>query len=794
MYSVMDRCRFRKYICLLVLLIMFFVSCQEFVTETRTEKDVTKLLITQSENTLSVHWEAPLDADITSYIVQVSKEGAITVQKEIKHGSNSIYSFQTSLRSGTYTVTVLVKKDGEEAVTFYEPQHLTVETSAMPPEAPQITDITPQADSITLTWTTPNKTGKTHDNEEAEITGYTVYWIKDSFFQASNAEMIQVSASTFQHRIVALRGMSTYALALVATNAAGLSSMYSIPSTAKTLSAESSPELPSNVQNNSNKDGISISWNAPADSGKTSSGEPAELSYAVYWKEGQHQELELDDSAQSGILSSSPYSISSCLIKPSTAYTFILVTKNSAGLSSQTPSTTITSSPATLCVINTAQELDDVRKNLGGNYQLATDINFQAGKLFTAIGTEALPFDGSFDGNNKKIINLHMKDDEQNYVGLFGKIRGQSNTSVVLKDLVLVNPQISGNAVVGALVGYIEKGIIQNIKIESGSLSADASIKTSFHTDGQGYAGGIAGIVGKDAQLLNSSSTLSVQGTTVTGGLAGYNKGTVSGYSNATVSGEYTIGGLVGTNDGEVWGYASGTVSGASAIGGLVGLNMASVRGYATATVSGTEQAIGGLVGSNRGITGESTTVSGYAAGSVSGKELVGGLVGENRGQVVGYASAAVSGTAQVGGLVGLNLYHTASVVGYALGYIRIVADEEPDASIGAAVGQNVQGKIYSYVGRTEDENDDDERTAGSGDHVANGTGNAVRAGVIVQGSDSKNRNSFEDFDFSSSTWEWNIRYSIENQWPVLNFPANFPGGVPAQNPKIPSRPTGFAE
>lgn len=143
-----------------------------------------------------------------------------------------------------------------------------------------------------------------------------------------------------------------------------------------------------------------------------------------------------------------------------------------------------------------------------------------------------------------------------------------------------------------------------------------------------------------------------VQGSSVTGGLVGYNAGTVSNaYVTGSVSGGSETGGLVGYNLGSIsTAYASGSVSGSSSTGGLVGTNASggTIRNaYARSVVSGGTDT-GGLVGTNL-LTG-SIIENVYALATVTGSTgSSGGLVGANsvNGRINdAYASGTVNGSA----------------------------------------------------------------------------------------------------------------------------------------------------
>jgi len=157
----------------------------------------------------------------------------------------------------------------------------------------------------------------------------------------------------------------------------------------------------------------------------------------------------------------------------------------------------------------------------------------------------------------------------------------------------------------------------------------------------------------------------SVTGDYRVGAIVGYNRGLVSNSYNSglAVSGILSAGGLVGGNIAAIINsYSTGTVSGTNLIGGLVGDNGDTLgyirKSYATGNVSGRNDSLGGLVGLN---AFNSEISDSYAAGSVnSGLNnvvSVGGLVGENFSSTISncYAIGNVNGSTDVGGLVGLN-------------------------------------------------------------------------------------------------------------------------------------------
>ena len=121
------------------------------------------------------------------------------------------------------------------------------------------------------------------------------------------------------------------------------------------------------------------------------------------------------------------------------------------------------------------------------------------------------------------------------------------------------------------------------------------------------------------------------------------------------------VGSLVGWNKGNasiINCHSSGKVTGKDYVGGLVGENLGGVPPQVSSIVasysSGTvsgAREVGGLVGRNW--AGGIITAS-YSSGSVNGEDTVGGLVGYGSWGISGcYSTGTVSGDENVGGLVG---------------------------------------------------------------------------------------------------------------------------------------------
>ena len=187
---------------------------------------------------------------------------------------------------------------------------------------------------------------------------------------------------------------------------------------------------------------------------------------------------------------------------------------------------------------------------------------------------------------------------------------------------------------------------------------------------------GVGGVV-KNLGLENISVTAGVE---LVGGLVGLNIGTITScYTTGVVNANSSAGGLVGANvNGESmcgspvipnigsiensYSVCDVTSTVSEAIGGLVGANKGAIaKSYATGNVSGGASSsqgngVGGLVGQNKE-TG--TIINSYATtGTVRGNFFVGGLVGSNSNLIMdSYSTGNVSGITPlgIGGLVGKN-------------------------------------------------------------------------------------------------------------------------------------------
>lgn len=415
--------------------------------------------------------------------------------------------------------------------------------------------------------------------------------------------------------------------------------------------------------------------------------------------------------------------------------------------------------------------LDDLAKigaeeayPLNGKYRLTRNLDFnypayykgnqvnkgwsegESGEGWNPIGE----FTGIFDGQDHIISHLYINRAGVNNQGLFAS----AESGAKLKNMGLLNVNITGNSCVGGMVGNNGQVNSDGTRLDGASLVncyATGSVKGNEYIGGLlgrssdsiadcfaeaditgvKYVGGLVGQADFQNTIADCCATGVVDGKTYVGGLTGINHGNISrSYAIGDVSGKEYIGGLIGYN-GQFIGirccYATGNVAADNNnVGGLIGMNLSDVSNcYATGSVSAGGKLIGGLVGNHEegsltycyatgsvkgigmvgglaGINSYQNTISScYATGNVSGSDIcslddgyVGGLVGYNGNQssiINSYATGNVKGTRQIGGLVGKNFVEGIIMNTYATGNVS-GSDTKYNSYVGGLVGYNDTG------------------------------------------------------------------------------------------------------
>lgn len=317
------------------------------------------------------------------------------------------------------------------------------------------------------------------------------------------------------------------------------------------------------------------------------------------------------------------------------------------------------------------------------NYALMGDINASDVENYVAIGTKsANGFTGTFDGRGNRIIGLKVDNNNGN-AGIFSTI-GASGT---VKNVNIYSGNFTGTTSAGAVAG-VNNGRIENVTGFGNTVTSN------------GNAGGIVGenngnkgniITNEDGTITlepaeneqfatgiidveSIGSVIAKGDNAVAGGLVGTNEGALgNSYSDSAVTSTFVnnqagLGGVVGVNTekGNVQyvdslGVTNGGATNSSNIGGIIGTNNGNMySGYNESIVSGKDN-VGGIIGENS--TGgtvtnivNATSVTGENESADNVSQYVGGLVGSNSGSVTnGRNNGTITGNTNVGGLVGNN-------------------------------------------------------------------------------------------------------------------------------------------
>ena len=299
------------------------------------------------------------------------------------------------------------------------------------------------------------------------------------------------------------------------------------------------------------------------------------------------------------------------------------------------PGTGTMKDPYKIATVNDLQKLRTVWKGNTGKYFIVTqDIDLSSIANFTPLPY----FEGTLDGNNKKILNLRIDRSQiegDDYASLFEQI----DHGGVVKNLGFENVTIKGHLHAAALATD-NYGTVDNCYV-TGQVSCSARCSSSGGLVSRSLTGSI---------IKNSYSTARVSGKCDSGGLvAVMEEATVeNSYSSGSVSAtlHHVAGGLVATMyDGVIrQSYATGSVSGDYCVGGLVGIvidydqyipEAIIENSYSSGSVSalGTEGRAGGLVGKLTAGKIKNSYSSGLLVLKQSRADRIGVLVGVYRGR-----------------------------------------------------------------------------------------------------------------------------------------------------------------
>ena len=178
---------------------------------------------------------------------------------------------------------------------------------------------------------------------------------------------------------------------------------------------------------------------------------------------------------------------------------------------------TIKVEDAKFITISSAEDLDNLRKDMTASYVLDSDIDM-TGRDFVPFGivnnTTAGKFTGTFDGQGHTIKGLKYDVSDKGEVGLFSQTE-----NATIKNLIIENAHFKGNANVGGIVGQMYRTTI-----------TDCAVLNSY-IEGRDHVGAIAG------EIAQTKVGDSYEGGTIT-----------NCFSDARIkTREYQAGGMLGT-------------------------------------------------------------------------------------------------------------------------------------------------------------------------------------------------------------------------------------------------------
>ena len=297
--------------------------------------------------------------------------------------------------------------------------------------------------------------------------------------------------------------------------------------------------------------------------------------------------------------------------------------------------------------IYTASDLMKIGNNpdwpLDRHYLLMNDLVFEENSVsnFTMIAPEMNnPFTGIFDGNNHTIKGLTRKA-ENEAIALFGYVGLYKMKEGVVKNLGLVDISLEGERV-ATLANSLRNGIIENC-YSTGNISGTEMVGGIVATS----TGGI---------IKKCYSICSINGKRLAGGIAAINAG------SSTILKCYYKGNI----------FSQRTDPKMSSIcaGGIVGDNYAKLeKSYFHGEIFVNSdnlyppmlipRATGGIVGSNYQ---DGLVENCYSIGKVTGPDILGGIIGENYGEVRKCYSACelylryMQGENSIGGIAGSSI------------------------------------------------------------------------------------------------------------------------------------------
>ena len=348
--------------------------------------------------------------------------------------------------------------------------------------------------------------------------------------------------------------------------------------------------------------------------------------------------------------------------------------------------------------VSNAEQLDAVRNDLTAHYIQVADIDMSGYEWspigtgygggtfrppFGAPSTENIPFEGEYNGNNYKITNLSITENQHDTVGLFGLCSENSK----IENITIENLSISVDKSSTDYVEQWENGAVNAVSV-GGIAGRCESIVSNCKVSG-------------NIEVINCNSAF-------VGGILGY--GGVIGSSN--YADIYVLSNRDSryTNDGDV--RCGGVTGHPGAVSGTVGRctnygNIDAISGHTMycGGISGNHGAIEKCV--NYGDVNGSTS-NDHSYSNSAGNCNVGGIVGATSGQTldsVNYGringDAGLGASCYAGGVAGKNGYYGNGIiencfnVGDTITATKLIEQDEVIVSVAGEAGR-IAGRSQS--------------------------------------------------------------------------------------------------
>ena len=276
-------------------------------------------------------------------------------------------------------------------------------------------------------------------------------------------------------------------------------------------------------------------------------------------------------------------------LQPGTQYEFKVVANQNTYLGSPSQSVFATTATPGFTLISDCQQLQDMRNDLNGYYELGRDIDcsdsitWNNGAGFIPIGefdpfvtSTFNTFGGLFKGNNYSIKNLYIDQTIPSPNNLTAALFAGPSGGII-QDFTLDSPIISGGVITASIAGFVQNSTISNVHVTNATMSSAnaygmagfvggisehtnkttvtrSSFEGSIHYTGSTPAGYVAGFVsnlttgisGAEIDITNSYANANIiadNGATMTGGFAGFTDSNVAGAS-INISNSYSAGSM----------------------------------------------------------------------------------------------------------------------------------------------------------------------------------------------------------------------------------------------------------